>query len=307
MTFDDALTAFLLSREAINCKPRTLDWYRQQIGRFHEWLLEQSWNGSTWLQPEVLEAFLAAERRRGRSDSTVRARHRGLKVFFSWLKERGYLPEEVKNPAKVVRLGKEEREEPRYARQFEVEALLTSIDPGDWLDLRDRALIMLLDQAGVRVSEAVGLLVEDVDLYKRTVHIRKGTTKTAQGRRAPFKASLVLAFLSYLDVRPNVGPWLFVAATGGHRTPHGAALTDNGVRQMLERRCEAAGIEYVNPHAFRHGLAMRLLNDGRAPTSVIQSVLGHASESTTRNYYARWQSDALVDAYDEFIGRADDK
>jgi len=307
MTFDDALTAFLLSREAINCKPRTLDWYRQQIGRFHEWLLAQSWNGSTWLQPEVLEAFLAAERRRGRADSTVRARHRGLKVFFSWLKERSYLPEEVKNPAKVVKLGREEREEPRYARQTEVTALLASIEPGDWLDLRDRALIMLLDQAGVRVSEAAGLTVADVDIYKRTVYVRQERSKSGRGRRAPFKPSLVLAFLSYLDVRPDVGPWLFVAATGGHRTPHRGALTDNGVRQMLRRRCEVAGIEYINPHAFRHGLAMRLLNDGKAPTSVIQQVLGHSSESTTRKFYARWESDALVDAYDEFIGRADDR
>jgi len=84
MTFDDALTAFLLSREAINCKPRTLDWYRQQIGRFHEWLLEQSWNGSTWLQPEVLEAFLGAERRlvaySGRADRS--------KVVWYWLLNR---------------------------------------------------------------------------------------------------------------------------------------------------------------------------------------------------------------------------
>ncbi len=305
MTFDDALQAFLLSREAINCKPRTLDWYRQQIGRFHEWLLEQPWDGSTWLEPEVLEAFLAAERRRGRSDGTVRARHRGLKAFFYWLKERGYLPEEVKNPAKVVKLGKEEREEPRYARPDEAEALIESIVVKDWVDLRDRALIMLLHQSGVRVSEAVGLTVEDVDLYKRTVYIPKEKAKTGRGRRAPFQASLVLAFLSYLDVRPNAGSWLFVAATG-HRNGAGTPLTDNGVRQMLRRRCKAAGIKYINPHAFRHGLAMRLLNEGKAPTSVIQSVLGHASESTTRTYYARWESDALVDAYDEFIGKADD-
>lgn len=301
MKFEDALAAFLRSR--VDAKRRTIDWYRQQIEAFHKWLIVQPWNGSSWLRPETIELFLEMERARGLEDSTIRARHRALKIFFAWLKKRGYLSDED-NPMLLVKLGKEKRKLPRVSRPDQVAGLLASIRPADWLDLRDRTLIMLLDQTGVRVSEAVGVQVKDVDIVARTVTV---LGKDGNWRIVPFRPALSLSVLELVQALddPRPGSWLFVSGTG-HRGQTSQAITDNGVRQMLRKRCEAAGITYLNPHAFRHGLAMKLMNRGRAPTSLISSVLGHASEKTTERFYAHWENETLVNAYDEAMGRADD-
>lgn len=305
MTFDDALAAFLRSRVAAGRKPRTVDWYAQQVGRFHDWLVGQSWNGSTWLRPEVIETFLSDERAAGMADSTIAARVRALKIFFGWLVERGYLERDA-NPMTAIKPGKLRRPVPRVARPDQVARLLASIVPRSWVDLRDRVVIQLLDQTGARVSELVAVTVADVDIHRRMVLLRE--TKSGDPRLVPFRKETVLELIGYLDARPERGDRLFLAATGhGHAWPDGRGLTDNGVRQMLRRRCETAEITYLNPHSFRHGLAMKLMNQGRAPTSLISNILGHADEKTTKAFYARWESDALVSAYDEAIGRADER
>jgi integrase len=65
----------------------------------------------------------------------------------------------------------------------------------------------------------------------------------------------------------------------------------------LKRRCTAAGIRYLNPHAFRHGIAMHLLNDKRSDASMVQRILRHSKITTTTESYAEWIIDPLADEY----------
>ena len=63
---------------------------------------------------------------------------------------------------------------------------------------------------------------------------------------------------------------------------------------MVRRRCEHAGIRHLNPHAFRHGLAMLMLNDRHADMSLVQRILGHSQITTTARHYAEWQTDSML-------------
>ena len=106
----------------------------------------------------------------------------------------------------------------------------------------------------------------------------------------------------FLLLHPGLpGRALMASADGGGAGPDGR-LTVSGLRQMLERRCAAAGLAYLNPHSFRHGLAMRLLNRG-ADMSLVQAILGHSRIATTQQFYARWLVSGLKTQYTEVMGR----
>ena len=76
---------------------------------------------------------------------------------------------------------------------------------------------------------------------------------------------------------------------------------------MLERRCDLAGIERKNPHAFRHGIAMHLLNELGADMSFISEILGHKDEKTTEKFYAKWKTEGLAKKYAKLVENSFDK
>ena len=86
--------------------------------------------------------------------------------------------------------------------------------------------------------------------------------------------------------------------------PH-ADMVSEGVRMMLRRRCEAAGIRYASPHAFRHGFAMAWLNAGMH-MSAVAAVMGHSSQAVTEAVYAHWQTESLSREYAQALRRLTD-
>ena len=96
---------------------------------------------------------------------------------------------------------------------------------------------------------------------------------------------------------------LWWGSDGSHGA--GQALGDEGVRMMLRRRCEAAGIRYASPHAFRHGFAMAWLNAGMH-MSAVAAVMGHSSQAVTEAVYAHWQTESLSREYAQALRRLTD-
>jgi integrase/recombinase XerD len=195
---------------------------------------------------------------------------------------------------------------PRQVTVAQMDRLMASIpESGDWVDLRDRLAILLLFWLGLRRSEVVNLSIPDFDLGQRQVLIRgtqRGTAgaKGGKDRHLPFPPVVGSALLAYLmSGPPTVGTKLFVSATGQRKVR--GALTDNGLRQMVERRCQAAGMPHLNPHSFRHGLAMALLNDGGADLAMVSRLLGHSTMAVTKQFYADYTDDGLRNAYDAAV------
>ena len=140
---------------------------------------------------------------------------------------------------------------------------------------RDRALLELLYGAGLRVSEAAGLDLPDLDLDARTAKVEG---KGAKERMVVFGAPCVLAIRAYLAERtpPSQGTPLFTNAKGGR-------LTVRSMHTIVARAAEAAGLPPLSPHGLRHAFATHLL-DGGADLKSVQQLLGHEDLATTQVY-----------------------
>ncbi len=149
------------------------------------------------------------------------------------------------------------------------------------LTLRNRALLEVLYSTGARISEAVGLDVDDVDTESRAVLLRG---KGGKQRLVPIGRPAVSALENYLvRGRPGLAsrgkgtPAIFLNARGGR-------LSRQSAWQVLQDAAEAAGITAtVSPHTMRHSFATHLL-EGGADVRVVQELLGHASVTTTQIY-----------------------
>jgi integrase/recombinase XerD len=164
-----------------------------------------------------------------------------------------------------------------------VERLIAASGPdGAPLTLRNRALLELLYGTGARISEAVGLTVDDVDLGAEAQRVRlRG--KGGRTRLVPLGGFAGEALRAYLTrARPRIASHgrgtsgLFLNARGGR-------LTRQGAWEVLQAAAERGGLEGVSPHMLRHSFATHLL-DGGVDVRVVQELLGHASVTTTQVY-----------------------
>jgi integrase/recombinase XerD len=181
----------------------------------------------------------------------------------------------VRPPASAKRL-------PKALPLSDIEAILEAAGaPGTTLALRDRALLELLYSTGARISEAVGLDVDDLDPGEGTVLLRG---KGGKERMVPVGSYAREAVEGYLvRGRPNLAatgqgtPALFLNARGGR-------LSRQSAWAVLAKAAERAGVTAeVSPHTLRHSFATHLL-DGGADVRVVQELLGHASVTTTQVY-----------------------
>lgn len=293
MHLEETLGSFLRAKRIARKSPQTLDWYERHIRVWLRWLAESDIAGMDWLEPEVLEAFLADEQERGLAPNTIDAYWRSLRAFFRWMKKRRLLVNQDL-PTDIVERPGVPVTQPDQADYQAVLRVLASIRPQNWLDLRDQVLIQLLLSTGLRIEEAMQLTIHDIDLKEGFVRVQAG--KGHKERFVPFDVDFGRAFVAYIYNRPS---WLTDAlflAGNGHRKPCGV-ITSSGVRQMLERRCAAAGVEPIHPHSMRHLFATKALNDG-VPLSAVSAMLGHCSVSFTARVYAKWIKRGLREKYD---------
>ena len=203
-----------------------------------------------------------------------------VRALYRFLVREGFL--EV-DPAATIGAPRRPRSIPKAIPLEEVESLIDRPAP-DLLGRRDRAILETLYGAGVRISELVGLDVDDVDLDEGAVLVRAG--KGSKARRVPLGRAARRAIGDYLvQSRPELArrtsrgpsPALFLNARGGR-------LSRQGCWKILKGYAREAGLEdRVSPHTLRHSFATHML-DGGADIRVVQELLGHASLSTTQVY-----------------------
>lgn len=185
------------------------------------------------------------------------------------------------DPAREVRPPTAAKRLPKALPVGDVLKLLETPPPEGERPLRDRALLELLYSTGARISEAVGLDVDDIDDAERTVLL---DGKGGKQRIVPIGRPALEAVHAYLvRARPAL-------ATHGRGTPamflnaRGSRLSRQSAWQVLKDTAESAGITAgVSPHTLRHSFATHLL-EGGADVRVVQELLGHASVTTTQVY-----------------------
>jgi integrase/recombinase XerC len=269
--------------------PATVRAYRSDLDRFVMFWEKEFSNERADRTPLSSIDTLAvrshlASLHRGRLSNRSLSRHLStLRAFFRWACRQGHL---TRSPAAGLPAPRIARTLPRAMTLADTEALLDAPDEAPFPE-RDRALFELLYATGLRVSEAAGLDLEDVDLSARLARV---VGKGSKERIVPFGEESEEALRDYLPARAllrrpsghesepeNTGEPLFVNARGGR-------LTTRSMARLLKRRLRAAGLPtQISPHALRHTFATHLLSAG-ADLRAIQELLGHASLSTTQKY-----------------------
>lgn len=297
MKIEEMLDEFTLAKRAEGATGATTNWYAHLVTAFAGWLAAQP---AQELSPATMKRYLVylrdrhkepgSDKAKAYSEHTIASVHRCLRSFFKWCQEEGLI--EV-SPMAGVKIKKPDPAEPRRADPAEVAALVGVIPVNDWIGLRDYLIVHVLWFAGLRVGEAIQLEEHHFDVANQVLHVPAG--KTGAGV-VPLVRDVIEAFLAYQMHRPKGYTEKLFVSSYGTGTPRGA-LQVAGVRQMLQRRCAEAGIRILNPHSFRHGIAMHLLNDKRVDATMVQKILRHANLTTTTTFYAQWTYTALRDAY----------
>lgn len=222
-------------------------------------------------------AWLVSLSREGISARAQARKLSALRGFYKFLLSERYVSAD---PTALVTGPRLPRKLPHVLTFPEVEALLATPDPGSPRGLRDRAMLQLLYASGLRVSELVGLTLQDVDLDQGLV-IAFG--KGSKRRMVPFGEVAGDALRKYLtEVRPRWAgkgnsPHLFLTERAG-------GMTRQGFWKLLGRYARAAGIDKpISPHKLRHSFATHLLERG-ADLRAVQTMLGHADIATTQVY-----------------------
>ncbi|MET0446780.1 MAG: site-specific tyrosine recombinase XerD [Aeromicrobium sp.] len=262
----------------------TLRSYRRDLRRYLDFLAGQGISDPAAVAEQHIATFLGSLRT-GDADhvalGTASAARtivavRGLHRF--WLREQIVATDvtaAIKPPRPAARL-------PKALPLSDIEAILDSAGAaGTTLASRDRALLEVLYGTGARISEAVGLDIDDLDLEDSTVLLRG---KGGKQRIVPLGSYAKASLADYLTAsRPAIvstttrTPAVFLNARGGR-------LSRQSAWTVLTKAAERAGITTdVSPHTLRHSFATHLL-DGGADVRVVQELLGHASVTTTQIY-----------------------
>jgi integrase/recombinase XerC len=243
--------------------------------------------------PARLRRFSAWLASQGFSASTVARRLACLRSFFRFLRRTGVI---ISDPSAGLRNPKQARRLPRLLRVDEVIRLLDAI-PGDTpASVRDRAMLETLYGGGLRVSELVGLNVDDLDFDQELVKVRG---KGRRERLCPIGQVAAHWIKRYIPLRnPEIAyeKAMFL-------NQRGSRLSSRSVGRLLEAHLLNAGlVNAASPHTLRHSFATHLL-DGGADLRSVQELLGHRKLTSTQ-IYTHVTQERLLDMYHQTHPRA---
>ena len=259
----------------------------------------------THVELGTIRAFMADLYRQGHARTSVARKLSALRAFGRYLRREGWI---VSDPAALAVGPKREQKIPAHLSMDEMSRLLEMPDVSTALGRRDRAVLELFYASGLRLSELVGLDLDEVNLRARLVRVMG---KGAKERLVPFNTATEQSIRAWLADRatlrsqsrkpkaqspkPGAEP-LFVNFRG-------ARLTGRSVQRLVARYMSACSTRFgISPHALRHSFATHLLQRG-ADLRAIQELLGHVQLSTTQRY-THVNAAQLLDVYRKAHPRA---
>jgi integrase/recombinase XerC len=307
------LTAFIehlrLNR---NASAHTASAYESDITQFLDFAaqhLDQPNLEPRNLQLGTIRAFMGELYRQGHARTSVARKLSALRAFGRYLRREGLIDTD---PAALAASPRRERKVPAHLSIDEMKRLLEMPDVSEPLGCRDRAILELFYASGLRLSELVGLDLDDANLRARMVRVMG---KGAKERLVPFNSTTEGSLRAWLAkraaLRTNREPVRSQRRVGwGPRTREplflnfrGARLTGRSVQRLVARYVSLCSTRFgISPHALRHSFATHLLERG-ADLRAIQELLGHVQLSTTQRY-THVNAAQLLDVYRKAHPRA---
>jgi integrase/recombinase XerC len=272
-------------RSLTSVAPSTVEAYARDLRAFTEWAGRLGIDGPEGVRRQTLRRYLAFMATRGHARRTIARRASAIRRYFGWLVRTGVLDHD---PTAGLSAPKGEARLPRVLRPDELRTLLgdgearaappaAGVSPADAaIALRDDALLELLYGSGLRISEATGLDVDELDLGRARVAV---WGKGSKQRAVPLSDPAVDALRRWLADGRALLATPETPAGPVFLNRRGRRLTPRDARRIVDRR---AG-EPTHPHALRHTFATHLL-DGGADLRVVQELLGHSDVATTQRY-----------------------
>lgn len=250
--------------------------YRTDLKKLAIYCNNQGVNDIGVVTSELLQGYLAARHQQGLS---ARSTHRALsafRAFFNFLIDK---QKRLDNPVTGLARPKLPKPLPDSLSEEQVDALLESPNTDDPVECRDKAMLEVLYATGLRVSELIGLRLDQVNIQQGVVRV---TGKGNKERLVPLGETAIDMLLHYIQVsRPELSKETSDVIFLSKR---GVQMTRQTFWHRIKYYAVKAGItQHLSPHTLRHAFATHLLNHG-ADLRVVQMLLGHSDLSTTQIY-----------------------
>jgi len=284
-TLEHAIEVYLRCCEVEGLSLNTVAAYRETLEQFLRVAKDGGFGDDVReIAPEHIYTYLSWVRKRGVSDHTQHRRHPEVRFLFVWLERWGYVKgnpfEHIKNlklPQKVIRPIPPE----------DIQKLLRTPFPSEFLAARNKAIILLLLDTGIRLSELTSLRLDDLDINTQRLQILNGKMKKQRVVRVG--NTTLVALEDYIKIRGNQPGQLLLSK-------HARAIRPNSIPVMSRRLAERAGVPHVHPHQFRHTFATWAI-EAEAREIDVQFLLGHSTPAVVRRYSATCNAEKAARAH----------
>ena len=268
----------------------TISAYRRDLSKFMSFCLENSVNEWQDVEADTLNLFVMGLRHRGVSARSIRRYLSSIRGFFTFLVQQGILAE---NCVTSIQTPKIDQVLPKII-DFDDLKRMTTLSSELYPELRAVVMIELMYSCGLRVSELVGIDINDLDLEEGFVRVKGKGGKT---RFSPIGRSAIDAVEMYLSRRPNCENDALFVNQNNHR------ISPRSVQNIVKKRALEVGVTVnVHPHMLRHAAATHFLQSSH-DLRTVQEFLGHKSIKSTQ-VYTHLDFLELSKVYDEFHPRA---
>ncbi len=250
--------------------------YKRDLCKFVNFMEERGITAVTRISPEDLHAYIRYLNERKFAPSTVSRNIASIKALYQYLSREGRIKDNI---AEALKAPKIEKKTPEILSMEEVVRLLEQPSGNSDKEIRDKAMLELLYATGIRVTELITLLVQDVNLQMGVILCRD----LHKERLVPFGEAAKAALIRYMEearssmLSSSREETLFVNCSG-------QPMSRQGFWKLIKHYARKAGIQAdITPHTLRHSFAAHLVENG-ADLSSVQEMLGHSDISTTQMY-----------------------
>jgi site-specific recombinase XerD len=287
---ENSVTNYLLACRVESKSPKTLLGYRQRLGRFTEFTRDNNINKPTSVNSYHIRLYLSSLQETGIGPATLNAYYRALRSFFNWCAIEGTIDKD-KSPFHNIKPPKIPNKLPQPFSKKDISNLLLVTSGKRFVDVRNRALILMFLDTGLRLAEMAGIQLNDIDMEDETIKV---TGKGSKERIVRIGKAAQKALLRYLFLRNDEFGCLWISE---NRKP----LTRDGIKICIQDLCRRAEIHDAKPgpHTFRHTFGTQALRNS-ADIREVQTLLGHSTLNTTLRYVSTVSSQDAVKSHCRF-------
>lgn len=251
----------------------TLRCYRSDLNQLQRFLSDQyDHHELVGIQSDWVRSWVVHMMQEGRSPRTIHRKVSAFRTFNRYARRMSFTDVDPSNGVSLPKLDKRVREwvtEPNMAQLLD-----PAVFPDTWSGLRDRLMLTLLYETGIRQEELIQLRHVDVQVARRTIKV---LGKGSKERLIPVTEALLDLAEEYMKNRPGVSEFLIVTDSGRELYP---AFV---YRRLNHYITETSSLSKCSPHVIRHSFATHLLNRG-ADINAVKELLGHSSLNATQHY-----------------------